>query len=113
MLLVEVEVEVEAGELKLIDGNLVKSYGHHEHNVARQTRVQHAAMLNRLAESGLHAHVTGCVVLPDFRVEAARIVSFPRERIIDAAAAGQRARGCRVFTSSLWCTGGARRVSRT
>ncbi|ENO82521.1 NERD domain-containing protein [Thauera aminoaromatica] len=77
-------VEVKAGELALIEGNLVKLYGQREHDVARQTRVQHAAMLNRLAEAGLHAHVTGCVVLPDYQVEDARIVSMPRERIIDA-----------------------------
>ena len=77
-------VEVKAGELALIEGNLVKLYGQREHDVARQTRVQHAAMLNRLAEAGLHAHVTGCVVLPDYQVEEARIVSMPRERIIDA-----------------------------
>lgn len=78
-------VEVKAGELQLIDGTLIKLYGRREHDVARQTRVQHAAMLNRLAESGLHAHVTGCVVLPDYRVEEASIVSLPRERIIDAS----------------------------
>ncbi len=42
-------VEVKAGELALIDGSLVKLYGRREHDVARQTRVQHAAMLNRLA----------------------------------------------------------------
>src|SRR5690606_23348620 len=77
-------VEVKAGVLALIEGNLVKLYGQREHDVARQTRVQHAAMLNRLAEAGLHAHVTGCVVLPDYQVEEARIVSMPRERIIDA-----------------------------
>ncbi len=77
-------VEVKAGELALIDGNLVKLYGQREHDVARQTRVQHAAMVNRLAESGLHAHVTSCVVLPDFRIDEARIVAMPRERIIDA-----------------------------
>ena len=76
-------VEVKAGELSLVEGSLVKLYGQREHDVARQTRVQHAAMLNRLAEAGLHAHVTGCVVLPDYQVEDARIVSMPRERIID------------------------------
>lgn len=78
-------IEVKAGELKLIDGKLVKLYGNREHDVARQTRVQHAAMLNRLAESDLQAHVSGCVVLPDFRVDEAPIVALPRERIIDAS----------------------------
>ena len=78
-------VEVKAGDVELGDGRLVKLYGRREHDVARQTRVQHGAMLNRLAESGLNAHVTSCVVLPDFRVVEAAIVAVPRERIIDAS----------------------------
>ena len=82
-------VEVKAGDVALIDGKLVKLYGRREHDVARETRMQHAAMLNRLAESGLNAHVTGCVVLPDFRVDEAAIVAMPRERIIDASAYAQ------------------------
>jgi hypothetical protein len=82
-------VEVKAGDVELIDGKLVKLYGRREHDVARETRMQHAAMLNRLAESGLNAHVTGCVVLPDFRVDEAAIVAMPRERIIDASAYAQ------------------------
>ena len=77
-------VEVKAGQLELIDGQLIKLYGDKKRDVARQTRVQHASMLGRLADAGLYAHVTNCLVLPDFRVEAAPIVSMPRERIIDA-----------------------------
>lgn len=77
-------MEVKAGSLELIDGKLIKLYGRDKCDVARQSRVQHAAMVNRLSESGLHAHVASCVVLPDFRVEEANIVSLPRERIIDA-----------------------------
>lgn len=76
-------LEVKAGDVELVDGNLFKLYGHDQRDVARQTRVQHAAMVNRLAESGLHAVVTNCVVLPDFRVDGANIVAIPRERIID------------------------------
>ncbi len=77
-------MEVKAGSLELIDGKLVKLYGRDQCDVARQSRVQHAAIVNRLAESGLHSHVASCVVLPDFRVQEASIVSLPRERIIDA-----------------------------
>lgn len=47
-------VEVKAGALEREEGNLFKLYGKRRHDVARQTLVQHAAMLTRLAESGLH-----------------------------------------------------------
>lgn len=77
-------IEVKAGEVQLIEGNLLKLYAHRAQDIGRQTRVQHGAMLNRLTESGLHSHVTTCVVLPDFRLDKAAIVALPRERIIDA-----------------------------
>ena len=41
-------------------------------------------MLNRLAEGRPACARHGRVVLPDYQVEEARIVSMPRERIIDA-----------------------------
>lgn len=77
-------IEVKAGGLELIDGKLFKLYGRRSQDVARQSRVQHAAMLSRLAESGLHSQVSSCVVLPDFRVHQAAVVALGRERIVDA-----------------------------
>lgn len=77
-------MEVKAGGLELVDGNLIKLYGRDRCDVAQQSKVQHAAMVNRLQQAGLHAYVTSCVVLPDFAVQEANIVSLPRERIIDA-----------------------------
>lgn len=77
-------MEVKAGELYVRDGAIFKLYGRDERDVARQTRVQRAAMLNRLNEAGLNAFVTGCVVLPDYKVGNAQIVSMQRDHIIDA-----------------------------
>ena len=83
-------------------------YGHQEHDVDRQTRVQHVAMLNCLTESGLHARVTSCVVLPDFRIDEGRIVAMSRERIIDAGGyshLGTRVRELLEPGSSRSCQG--------
>lgn len=83
-------MEVKAGSQELIDGNLIKIYGYDRCDVACQSRVQHAAMVNRLQNAGLHAHVANCVVLPDFLVQEANIVALPRERIINAKAFDQQ-----------------------
>src|SRR5574337_295864 len=77
-------MEVKAGNVEVSDDGIVKVYGRERHDVARQTRIQYAAMVNRLSEAGLHAFVANCLVLPDFRVGDAQIVSMPRERIIDS-----------------------------
>lgn len=77
-------LEVKAGAVILRNGEVFKLYGSREHDVARQVRVQFAAMVSRLSEAGLHAHVTNCLVLPDYRVGREQIVAIPRDRIIDA-----------------------------
>ena len=77
-------MEVKAGDVILRNGAIFKLYKNREHNVAAQIKVQFGAMVNRLTEANLHAHVTTCLTLPDFAVGDTRIVSYPRERIIDA-----------------------------
>lgn len=78
-------VEVKAGELAMRDGKLFKAYGQHERDVAIQVRVQYSAMRSLLEKAGLKVQVNNCLVLPDYRVDAAAIVAIPRARIVDAA----------------------------
>lgn len=83
-------IEVKAGALEVCEGNLFKLYGRERHDVGRQTRIQFSAMARRLAECGLSAQLTNCLVLPDYRLEEAHeIVAMPLERIIDASAFDQ------------------------
>ena len=77
-------MEVKAGDVLLREGAIFKLYKDREHNVAKQINVQFGAMVNRLREAKLHAHVTTCLTLPDHTIGGARVVSYPRERIIDA-----------------------------
>jgi Holliday junction resolvase-like predicted endonuclease len=79
-------IEVKSGSLFTRDGALYKLYASGEHNVARQSRIQYGAIVNRLQKAGLRPSVINCVVLPDFRVDAAiAIIALPFERIIDAS----------------------------
>ncbi|MDO4682336.1 MAG: ATP-binding domain-containing protein [Lautropia sp.] len=77
-------MEIKAGHVQLRDGELIKLYTTREHDIARQLNVQRAALLHRLREAGLHAPVTTCLVLPDYRMQPGGIVALSRERIIDA-----------------------------
>lgn len=77
-------MEIKAGNLQLRDGELFKLYNSREHDVRRQLAVQRAALLHRLREANLHAFVSHCLVLPDYRLEAGDIVAISRDRIIDA-----------------------------
>ncbi|MDO4904764.1 MAG: ATP-binding domain-containing protein [Lautropia sp.] len=77
-------MEIKAGSVQMRDGELFKLYSSREHDIARQLSVQRAALLHRLREAGLHAFVTTCLVLPDFRMRDGAIVALSRERIIDA-----------------------------
>lgn len=77
-------MEIKSGYLQLRDGELFKLYNTREHDVRRQLAVQRAALLHRLREAGLHAFVSHCLVLPDYRLEAGDIVAISRDRIIDA-----------------------------
>ena len=77
-------IEVKAGNVILRDGGVFNLYRNHESDVGRQTRVQFGAMVSRLKAAQLHAYVTNCLVLPDYRIGNAEVVAIPRERIIDA-----------------------------
>jgi hypothetical protein len=79
-------VEVKSGELRSRNGVLLKCYGSEEHDVARQCRLQFGAVVRGLEHAGLHAFVSNCLVLPDYRlIDGPATLSMPRERIIDAA----------------------------
>lgn len=77
-------IEIKAGQVQRRDGELIKLYSNREHEIGRQLNVQRAALLHRLREAGLHAFVTTCLVLPDYRLQGGGIVALSRERIIDA-----------------------------
>lgn len=77
-------VEVKAGDVILRGGEMFKMYSSGESNVSRQCKLQYSAMLNRLKEAKLQAYLTNCLVLPDYRIDNANLIAFPRERIISA-----------------------------
>jgi hypothetical protein len=77
-------IEVKAGLVVLRHGEVFKVYGDIECDVLRQSRMQRAAMQNRLQEAGLDTSVLSCLVLPDYALGDEQIISMPRERIIDA-----------------------------
>lgn len=79
-------MEVKAGAVILRDGGIYKVYGSGESDVARQGKLQRAAMQNRLQAAGLQPPLVSCLVLPDYDIGAGQVLSIPRERIIDAAA---------------------------
>lgn len=77
-------LEVKAGELVQRNGSLFKVYRDKDCDVARQATFQHGAMVQCLRDAGLHARVLNCLVLPDYHLQGAALVSFPRDRVIDA-----------------------------
>lgn len=77
-------IEVKAGPVLLRDGEIFKVYSDAECDVSRQSRMQRAAMQNRLHEAGLKTTLLSCLVLPDYDLGDNQIISIPRERIIDA-----------------------------
>lgn len=81
-------IEVKAGPVQLRNGEIFKVYSNGECDVLRQSRTQRAAMQNRLQEAGLRTPVVSCLVLPDYALDDAQIISIPRERIIDATRYG-------------------------
>jgi len=78
-------IEIKAGDVVLRNGGIFKLYRDREKDVTRQTQTQYAALRNRLAAAHLVTDVTNCLVLPDYRIGDAQIVSIPRARIIDAS----------------------------
>lgn len=76
-------LEVKAGPVEVGPDGLRKRYGDRDKDVGRQTRVQHAAIRQRLKDARLHVFVGQLLVLPDQAVEGSGSVSYPRERIVD------------------------------
>jgi len=77
-------IEVKAGEVTLRNGDIFKTYSDGERDVSRQCKTQHQVMINRLKAANLRPFVAHCLVLPDYKIDAVNLVSFPKERIIGA-----------------------------
>lgn len=77
-------LEVKAGEVILRNGEIFKIYHGKESSVTRQSKLQYSAMLTRLTDAKLHPFVTNCLVLPDYTINDADLISFPKERITSA-----------------------------
>ncbi len=76
-------LEIKAGPVEVTPQGIHKRYGDKVKDVAQQTRVQHAALRQRLKDEHLHVYVAQLLVLPDQDI-AGGSVSYPRERIVDA-----------------------------
>jgi len=100
-------MEVKSGPVVLRNGEIFKVYGDGESDVARQGRLQRAAMQNRLQEARLQATVLSCLVLPDYELGDSHVISIPRERIIDAAGYGAM-----VTTVQGWLAAAGGQVDR-
>lgn len=77
-------LEVKAGEVVLSNGEIFKTYPSGKSNVTKQCKLQYAAMVNRLTDAKLHPFITNCLVLPDYTIKCADLISFPKERIFSA-----------------------------
>ncbi|PRY96448.1 AAA domain-containing protein [Jezberella montanilacus] len=77
-------VEIKAGDVSIGNGQMIKAYHDGSTDVGRQTKIQFAAMVDRLSKAKLNTHVTNCLVLPDYVMGNQQIVALPPERIIDA-----------------------------
>jgi len=76
-------LEVKAGPVEVGPQGLRKQYGDRDKDIARQTKVQHAALRQRLKDERLHVYVAQLLILPDQAV-AGGSVNYPRERIVDS-----------------------------
>ena len=76
-------LEIKAGPVEVTPKGIHKHYGDRVKDVAHQTRVQHAALRQRLKDEHLHVYVAQLLVLPDQDV-AGGSVSYPRQRLADA-----------------------------
>ena len=81
-------LEIKSGPVVLREGEIFKMYSNGASDVSRQTRMQRAAMQNRLQEAGLKTRLLSCLVLPDYDMGDSQVISIPRERIIDATRYG-------------------------
>jgi hypothetical protein len=77
-------MEIKAGPVVLREGAILKLYGDGECDVARQGLLQRIATQNRLHDAKLKPALSNCLVLPDYDLGDAQVLSMPRERIIDA-----------------------------
>lgn len=77
-------VEVKAGDVVLHAGEIFKMYNGTESSVSRQCNMQYSSMVRRLTNAKLRTFVTNCLVLPDYKIDGANIIGFPKERIIGA-----------------------------
>jgi len=77
-------VEVKAGDVVLHVGEIFKMYNGTESSVSRQCNMQYSSMVRRLTNAKLRTFVTNCLVLPDYKIDGANIIGFPKERIIGA-----------------------------
>lgn len=77
-------LEIKAGEVILRNGEIYKNYHQTESNVSLQCKYQYSAVVNRLTEAKLHPYVTNCLVLPDYKIDDAHLISYPKLRIIAA-----------------------------
>ena len=77
-------VEVKSGDVTLRNGEIFKTYSNRESNVSRQYKTQYQAMVNRLEAANLHPFLASCLVLPDYKIDTANLIAFPKERIISA-----------------------------
>lgn len=105
-------VEVKAGDVSIVDGQMLKVYRDGPSDVGRQTRVQFAAIVSRLTHAGLHTQVTNCLVLPDYIVGDQHVVSIPPERIIDATRFDQLGTLVREMLAVENCTTDLERLRR-
>jgi len=78
-------LEIKAGDLSMTEAGLFKRYGAENKDVAQQAHTQFSGVLHRLRSSGLGARLLHFLVLPDRTVDSSSGISFPRERIADAA----------------------------
>ena len=77
-------IEIKAGEVKFTETEATKQYGNEVKDVARQCRVQLAALRSRLKQECLESVRVGhLLVLPD-QIIGQGTVCFSRERIVDA-----------------------------
>lgn len=77
-------IEIKAGDVQFSETEATKQYGVKVKDVARQCRVQLAALRSRLKQDCLESVRVGhLLVLPD-QVVGQGTVAFPRERIVDA-----------------------------
>ncbi|MFM2066414.1 MAG: hypothetical protein RLZZ584_1323, partial [Pseudomonadota bacterium] len=78
-------LEVKAGALTHDGHTLRKTYGAGSRDVEQQVERQFGAVLHRLKTEGLGERLLHLLVLPDQHIAALGSISFPRDRIADAA----------------------------